>query len=211
MNKVIIIGAGRMAFSIATYLQSNNIPIIGFTDIKEPGSHISNFHKMYLGPDESILKYAKNEVELVLAISDTFYRKKEEIFQRFKDKGFHFKTVIYPNVYYDSTVQIDEGTIIFNNVNINSFTHIAEIALVNSNVSIDHDCYVGFNSYISPGVTVAGSVSIAKNVLIGSGAIILPTRRIEEGAILGAGAVLTKDIPPHELWFGSPAKLIRKV
>lgn len=44
---------------------------------------------------------------------------------------------------------------------------------------------------------------------IGIGAIIMPGVTIGEGAVIGAGAVVTKDVPPHSIAVGSPAKVIR--
>lgn len=35
--------------------------------------------------------------------------------------------------------------------------------------------------------------------------------RLGENAMIGAGSVVTKDIPAGELWFGNPARFIRKI
>ena len=44
---------------------------------------------------------------------------------------------------------------------------------------------------------------------IGVGSIILPGVTIGEGAVVGAGSVVTRDIPPHCVAVGSPARVIR--
>ena len=44
---------------------------------------------------------------------------------------------------------------------------------------------------------------------IGIGSIILPGVSIGEGAVIGAGSVVTKDIPPHSIAVGVPAKVIK--
>lgn len=41
---------------------------------------------------------------------------------------------------------------------------------------------------------------------IGAGAILLPGVEIGEGAVIGAGAVVTKNVPPHGVWTGIPAR-----
>lgn len=43
---------------------------------------------------------------------------------------------------------------------------------------------------------------------IGERAVLLPGRRIGEGAIVGAGAVVTRDVNPHEIVGGNPARPI---
>ena len=47
---------------------------------------------------------------------------------------------------------------------------------------------------------------IKKGASIGANATILPGVTIGEYAMIGAGSVVTKDVPPHELWYGNPAK-----
>ena len=52
---------------------------------------------------------------------------------------------------------------------------------------------------------------IKKNASIGAASTILGGVTIGENAMVGAGSLVTKDIPDNELWFGSPAKFIRKL
>ena len=54
-------------------------------------------------------------------------------------------------------------------------------------------------------------IVIEDDVWLGAGVIVLPQVTIGEGAIIGAGAVVTKDIPPHSVAVGNPAKVIKKV
>jgi acetyltransferase-like isoleucine patch superfamily enzyme len=54
-------------------------------------------------------------------------------------------------------------------------------------------------------------INIEDDVWLGAGVIVLPEVTIGEGAIIGAGAVVTKDIPPHSVAVGNPAKVIKKV
>ena len=54
-------------------------------------------------------------------------------------------------------------------------------------------------------------IKICNRVSIGSNATILGGVEIGEGAVIGAGSVVTKDVPPHEVWAGNPARYLRKV
>ncbi|EFI14399.1 MULTISPECIES: DapH/DapD/GlmU-related protein [Bacteroides] len=51
---------------------------------------------------------------------------------------------------------------------------------------------------------------IHDNVWIGTRATILKGVTIGEGAIVAAGAVVTKNVPPHTLVGGVPAKIIKE-
>ena len=58
---------------------------------------------------------------------------------------------------------------------------------------------------------VIHSAYIERGCLIGIGAIVLDGVRVGTGSIVGAGAVVTKDVPPHTLVAGVPAKPLRDV
>jgi UDP-2-acetamido-3-amino-2,3-dideoxy-glucuronate N-acetyltransferase len=52
---------------------------------------------------------------------------------------------------------------------------------------------------------------VKKGASIGANATILCGVTIGEHAIIGAGAVVTKDVPPHAIVVGNPAKVVGKV
>lgn len=52
---------------------------------------------------------------------------------------------------------------------------------------------------------------IERGSLIGIGAVVMDGVRVGTGSIVGAGAVVTKDVPPHSLVVGIPAKLLREI
>jgi acetyltransferase-like isoleucine patch superfamily enzyme len=51
---------------------------------------------------------------------------------------------------------------------------------------------------------------IGKNCVIGIRSIILPGIRIGDSSVVAAGAVVTKDVPPHSIVAGNPAKIVRE-
>ena len=53
-------------------------------------------------------------------------------------------------------------------------------------------------------------IFIGKNVWIGTKSIILKGVTIGEGAIVAAGSVVTRDVPPHSLAAGNPARVIKE-
>jgi len=52
---------------------------------------------------------------------------------------------------------------------------------------------------------------IEDDVWLGSAAIVTDGVRIGRGAVVAAGAVVTKDVPPHTVAGGVPAKVLREV
>ena len=54
-------------------------------------------------------------------------------------------------------------------------------------------------------------VVIGDDIWIGANAVILPGVTIGSHSVVAAGSVVTKDVPPHSLVTGVPAKIIRQI
>lgn len=108
-------------------------------------------------------------------------------------------------------VEIQEGVTIGKRVRIQSHTFIC------SNVVIEDDVFVGHNvNFINDRYPTARKASVKTwqsegvrvcyGASIGTGSIILCGVKINEGAVVGAGSVVTKDVPPHTVVVGNPAR-----
>jgi acetyltransferase-like isoleucine patch superfamily enzyme len=63
---------------------------------------------------------------------------------------------------------------------------------------------------VEQGITAEGIV-IEDDVWVGAGAIVTDGVRVGKGAVIAAGAVVTKDVPPHTVVGGVPAKIIKQI
>lgn len=54
-------------------------------------------------------------------------------------------------------------------------------------------------------------VVLEDDIWVGTNAVILPGVTIGKHAVVAAGAIVTKDVPPHSLVAGVPAKVIRQI
>ena len=52
---------------------------------------------------------------------------------------------------------------------------------------------------------------IKRGASVGSGATLLSNITVGEHAIIGAGSVVTKDVPPHTVVAGNPARPLRRI
>ena len=81
--------------------------------------------------------------------------------------------------------------------------------VANNVVVVDHDHIIEKDGV--KGETESEPVKIGKKVWIGANVTITKGVTIGDGAVIAAGSVVTKNIPPHEIWGGVPAKIIRKI
>jgi acetyltransferase-like isoleucine patch superfamily enzyme len=77
-------------------------------------------------------------------------------------------------------------------------------------IAVDHIFHDPERPFVEQGITAQGIV-IEDDVWLGSAAVITDGVRVGKGAVVAAGAVVTKDVPPHTVVAGVPAKVIKRV
>jgi acetyltransferase-like isoleucine patch superfamily enzyme len=105
-------------------------------------------------------------------------------------------------------------------VDIGKRVRIQSHTFVCSHVVMEDDVFVGHNvNFINDRYPTAQKaadkewknepIRVCKGSSIGTGAIILCGTTIGEGAVIAAGSVITRDVEPHTVVAGNPAKLLR--
>ncbi len=95
-------------------------------------------------------------------------------------------------------------------IKIGRFTNIQDLSLLH--VESNRACLVG--DYVTVGHQVTlHACTVRDQSLVGIGSIILDGAIIGEGCILGAGSLVThgQHLKPSHLYFGRPARLIRRL
>lgn len=77
-------------------------------------------------------------------------------------------------------------------------------------LAVNHEFRDISRPVIAQGITGDGIV-IEDGAWIGGGAAILDGVRVGRGAVVGANAVVTRDVPPHTVVAGSPARVIKSL
>jgi acetyltransferase-like isoleucine patch superfamily enzyme len=106
------------------------------------------------------------------------------------------------------TASIIEGrTTIGNDVNIQSLVYIPTNTMIGNHVFIGPNTVLTNDRYPPSRTGGLEGPRLSDGAAIGANVTILPGVCIGEGALIAAGAIVTKDIPPHKLAIGAPAKI----
>ena len=118
-----------------------------------------------------------------------------------------------------SFVEIQKNAAVGRRCKISSHTFVCEGVVIEDEVFVGHE--VMFTNDTDPRATNDDGqlqspadwelvrTRVGRRASIGSGAVILPGVTIGEGALVGAGAVVTRDVEPHAVVAGCPARFLR--
>jgi len=208
-KELIIIGASGFALEVFWLAKRAGYEIKGFLD-DSPDCHGKLiFGKSVIGKVEDWINFS--DFAFVIAVGSPRVRK--VIFDKMNNSRTkpEYATLIDPAAILGENVNFGEGSIVcagvIATVEISAGRHV----IVNLNCTIGHETTIGDFTTIAPLAAVSGRVNIGSFVEIGTSASIRQGLKIESGAMLGMGAVLTKDIEEPALYFGSPAKFVKKL
>jgi len=212
VKKILIFGTGGHAKVILDIISNEQkYEIAGFIDNElDEGQAVLN-HKV-LGADKDLISLIKKNSIFggVIAVGNNYSREKisQEINNLCED--FNFINCIHSQAQIAMDVSIGAGNVLMAGSVVNTSTSIGNHCIVNTNSSLDHDNSMLDFSSIAPNSATGGNVKIGKLSALGIGSTILPGISVGPNSIIGAGSLVLEDIPSDSIYFGSPAKFIRK-
>jgi sugar O-acyltransferase (sialic acid O-acetyltransferase NeuD family) len=214
MNKIVIFGSGGHAKVIfSEVIKLKKFKFLGFVDdFKKKGELIisSNKKNYYnLGSIKEVIS-KKNDLKGIIGVGLNFVR--EKIVKDIKkiNNNFKFQQIISKDAIINSNVFIDEGTLVVSGTTINTGTKIGRHCIINTSCSIDHDNKFSDFSSAGPGVVTGGNVEVGYQSYLGLGSLVRHNVKILDNTIVGFGSLVNKDCKKNSIYWGSPAKKIRK-
>ena len=117
-------------------------------------------------------------------------------------------------------VVIGRGSLVENDTTIGALTKIQAMAYITAYSTLEEQVFIApcvqttndnFMGRTERRHALVKGPTIRRGARVGGGAVLCPGVEIGEEAFVGAGAVVTKDVPPHALVVGNPARRIRDV
>ena len=130
-----------------------------------------------------------------------------------------FDARIEPGAIIRDQVAIGKNAVIMMGAIINIGAEIGDDTMIDMGVVLGGRAIVGKHCHIGAGSVLAGviepasakPVQVDDNVVMGANAVVIEGVHVGEGAVVAAGAVVTKDVAPHTMVAGVPARMIKKV
>jgi UDP-2-acetamido-3-amino-2,3-dideoxy-glucuronate N-acetyltransferase len=106
------------------------------------------------------------------------------------------------NVFIENDVVIGNNVTIKPGVQVWDGMRIEDNVFIGSNATFTNDLAPRSKQYL-PSVE---KTILQKGASIGANSTILPGLTIGANSLIGAGSLISKNIPPHTVWYGNPAK-----
>lgn len=158
---------------------------------------------------------SQEAIRITMEINNTYHTHEEIIalMSELTSTEIHESFGLFPPFFTDCGKNIKLGKRVF----INSGCKFQDQGgiIIGNDVLVGHNCVIAtLNHVMDPdrrADMIPAPVIIGDKVWIGANVTILQGVTIGEGAVIAAGAVVNKDVPPHTVAGGIPAKVIKKI
>lgn len=210
MRPLILVGGGGHCKSVIDVAEQAGFEIHGILDLPESvGETILNYP--IIGSDNRIVDFV-NDYDFVVTvgqIKNSDLRKR--IHRKILEAGGQLRTIISPKSHVSNYSKIEDGTVVLHNSVINADVRIGLGCIINTLSNVEHDVTIGDFCHISTGAMVNGGCIIGNNCFVGSQSVLAHGVEIVDGCIISAGSFLHKSVATQGVYFGNPAKLIKRL
>lgn len=120
-----------------------------------------------------------------------------------------YATIIHPSAAVSASSSVGPGSVLLAHVTLTAAVKVGAHVAVMPQVTLTHDDVIEDFVTIASGVCLGGGVRIGQAAYVGAGALIRERQTIGAYSLIGMGAVVTRDVPPREVWAGTPARWLR--
>lgn len=203
---LIFIGGGGHCKSVIEAAESQGREILGVLDMPDyVGKDILS--TKVIGTDDDIPEYVE-KAEFVITVG--FIKNlvtRIKLYNRVKEAGGKFATIIASTAYVSKYATIGEGTVVMHHAFVNAGATVGNNVILNTFANVEHDAVIGDQSHISTGTIVNGGCKVGKNCFVGSQSVLANGITIVDDVIIGTGSLVRKSIHLKGVYSGNSAIL----
>lgn len=182
------------------------LPVTGFVANISDGYRPAGLSPLV---DAASMPEAWLELAVVLPLTTPGYRQTLE--EETVSRGFRlFPAVVDPTTVVASTVVVGQGTVVNGGGTVGAHARLGRFVSVNRSASVGHDSVLEDFVTLGPASVLCGACRLGPGAFIGAGAVLNPGVAVGANAVVGSGAVVLRDVPPHAVCVGNPARIVRQ-
>jgi sugar O-acyltransferase (sialic acid O-acetyltransferase NeuD family) len=212
IEDLIIIGAGGSAGDIVWMVEElNHVSprwrLRGFLDDDPAKQDASVCGLPVLGPVAAAMDMPS--ARFVVGIAH--YRRplvRAEVVARLNLPRERFATLIHPSASISPRARVGVGSLIFHNVLVCHGASVGDHTYLSPYSLVSHDAVVEDNATMAPGASLCGGSRLGAGAYAGARCAIKDGITIGPGAVVGIGSIVIRDVAPHGIVAGNPARSV---
>lgn len=137
------------------------------------------------------------------------YAARARLVRRLDLPADRYATVIHPTAAVSATSEIGPGSVLLAHCVLTAAVRVGAHVAVMPHAVLTHDDVVEDHVTIASGVRLGGGARLARGSYAGSGALVREGTTVGAWSLIGMGSTVLRDVPPGEVWAGSPARRLR--
>lgn len=215
MTDLVIVGAGGFARETAVAVRAVNEVrptwrLLGFLDDDPALLGTERAGLPILGGSDAVDGFPAAAV-VVCVGNPRNYVAREQIVARLGLPADRYATVVHPSAVVGHGSTVGPGSVLLAQVVLTAEVSIGAHVSVMPQAVLTHDDVIEDFATIAAGVRLGGGVRVPHGAYLGAGAMIRETLHIGARSLVGLGSVVLRDVPPGQVWAGSPARFLRPV
>ncbi|MFG3296141.1 acetyltransferase [Streptomyces sp. NPDC048179] len=209
MTGLVIVGAGGFARETAQAVaDAGEFKLLGHLD-DNPALHGTDVDGVpVLGGCDLVHELTGARVVICVG-NPRDYAARARLVRRLGLPADRYATVIHPTASVSATSEIGPGTVLLAHCALTAAVRVGAHVAVMPQVVLTHDDVVEDFATLTSGVRLGGGVRLERGAYIGSGALVREGTTVGAWSLVGMGSAVLGDIPPGEVWVGSPARRLR--
>ncbi|MCX5063191.1 MULTISPECIES: acetyltransferase [unclassified Streptomyces] len=209
MNELVIVGAGGFARETAqAAADAGEYKLLGHLD-DNPALHGTEVDGVpVLGGCG--LVHDLPEARVVICVGNPGdYAARARLVRRLALPTDRWATVIHPTASVSATSEVGPGSVLLAHCALTAAVRVGAHVAVMPHVVLTHDDVVEDYATLASGVRLGGGARLEQGAYAGSGALVREGTTIGAWSLVGMGSAVLGDVPPGEVWVGSPARRLR--
>ncbi|MFR0355642.1 NeuD/PglB/VioB family sugar acetyltransferase [Streptomyces sediminimaris] len=209
MNELVIVGAGGFARETAQAVaDAGRFRLLGHLD-DNPALHGTEVDGVpVLGGCDLVRELPAARV-VVCVGNPRDYAARARLVSRLALPEDRYATVVHPTAAVSATSRVGRGSVLLAHCVLTAAVRVGAHVAVMPQTVLTHDDVVEDCATLASGVRLGGGVRLGRGAYVGSGALIREGTTIGAWSLIGMGSAVLGDVPPGEVWVGSPARRLR--
>lgn len=120
-----------------------------------------------------------------------------------------YATVVHPTAVVSGSSVLGAGSVLLAHCVLTAAVRVGSHVAVMPQVVLTHDDAVGDFATLASGVRLGGGVRLGRGAYLGAGSLVREYTTVGAWSLTGMGSTVLGDVPPGEVWAGSPARRLR--